>query len=377
MEKNTHFHKGIKILAIIGSAFLILIIGIFIFLKLTFLKTFPTFRGEVEIGKWYDVPVKSAKSSDGSEWHGIFRKGSENKVIVYFFGGGVSITGETSEAGKNFFATTVFGQDFVAQGGIGSTVDENPFKDWTFIVVPYASGDFHTGTGEYHYTQDGKDKTVYHNGYNNYSAFIDEIKAYVGEPDTLLVTGFSAGGFATSLLADDVIGRFPTAKNVTVCVDSSLLLYDGWHDTAVNLWQAPKEISNRLTSNNIVLDSLIALHEKHGDNVKILFDCSYRDDTLLQYQSYINTGVMDKTKELGDQFQNALREMVIGLQTNIPNVGVYIWSLNEDSTTHNTQPTIISSNFLDKLENGKSVCDWLYDAVNGNVQSIGLGLINS
>ncbi len=145
MEKNTHFHKGIKILAIIGSAFLILIIGIFIFLKLTFLKTFPTFRGEVEIGKWYDVPVKSAKSSDGSEWHGIFRKGSENKVIVYFFGGGVSIAGETSEAGKNFFATTVFGQDFVAQGGIGSTVDENPFKDWTFIVVPYASGDFHTG----------------------------------------------------------------------------------------------------------------------------------------------------------------------------------------------------------------------------------------
>ena len=120
------------------------------------------------------------------------------------------------------------------------------------------------------------------------------------------------------MLADDVIGRFPTAKNVTVCVDSSLLLYDGWHDTAVNLWQAPKEISNRLTSNNIVLDSLIALHEKHGDNVKILFDCSYRDDTLLQYQSYINTGVMDKTKELGDQFQNNLREMVIGLQTSIP-----------------------------------------------------------
>ena len=217
-------------------------------------------------------------------------------MIVYFFGGGVSIAGETSEAGKTFFATTVFGQDFVAQGGIGSTVDENPFKDWTLIVVPYASGDFHTGTGEYHYTQDGKDKTVYHNGYNNYSAFIDEIKAYVGEPDTLLVTGFSAGGFATSLLADDVIGRFPTAKNVTVCVDSSLLLYDGWHDTAVNLWQAPKEISNRLTSNNIVLDSLIALHEKHGDNVKILFDCSYRDDTLLQYQSYINTGVMDKQR---------------------------------------------------------------------------------
>ncbi|MCX4335383.1 MAG: hypothetical protein OSJ55_10985, partial [Bacteroidales bacterium] len=80
------------------------------------------------------------------------------------------------------------------------------------------------------------------------------------------------------------------------------------------------------------------LHQKHGDNVKILFDCSYRDDTLLQYQSYINTGVMDKTKELGDQFQNDLREMVIGLQASIPNVGVYIWNLNEDPTTHDPPP---------------------------------------
>ena len=47
---------------------------------------------------------------------------------------------------------------------------------------------------------------------------------------------------------------------------------------------------NRLTSNNLVIDMLTALYEKRGDSVKILFDCSYRDDTLMQYQSYIDTG---------------------------------------------------------------------------------------
>ena len=47
-------------------------------------------------------------------------------------------------------------QDFVAQGGIGSTIDVNPFKDWTFIVIPYASGEFHAGPGEYHYTEKKK-----------------------------------------------------------------------------------------------------------------------------------------------------------------------------------------------------------------------------
>lgn len=369
-------HIALKIFAILMAVILLLVIAVVVFLKTTFLKSFPELNGEPEVGVWYRIIPENAKSSDGSEWHGIFRKGSENKVVVYFFGGGVSITGETSEGGTNFFATTMTGQDFVAQGGIGSMADENPFRDWTFIVIPYASGDFHTGTGEYHYTQNGKDKVVYHNGYNNYSAFIEEIKEYVGEPDTLLVTGFSAGGFATSLLADDVIDRFPTAQNITVCVDSSLLLYDGWHDTAVNLWRSPKEISDRLTTNNIVLDSLTALYEKRGDSVKILFDCSYRDDTLQQYQAYIDSEKMDKTKELGDQFQQNLKDMVKGLQENIPGIGIYIWSFNQDEATQNTQHTILSSNVFDKLGNERSVCEWIYGAVMGDVQTIGLELLD-
>lgn len=370
--ENTKKKKIIKVVLIAAVSMILLIaLGITVFLKMTILNTFPKLEGEPEIGKWYDVPVENAFSSDGSEWHGIFRKGTENKVVVYFFGGGVSITPTTSEGGKEFYATTMLAQDFVAQGGIGSSADDNPFKDWSFIVIPYATGDFHAGTGIY----EGK-KKVYHTGYNNYSAFIEKIKPYVGEPDTLLVTGFSAGGFATALLADDVIDRFPSAGNVTVCVDSSLLLYDGWHDTAVDLWRTPSEISDRLTTNNIVLDSLTALYEKRGDSVKILFDCSYRDDTLMQYQSYIDTGKMDKTKELGDNFQQDLKEMVTALQENIPNVGIYIWSYREDADTHNTQHTIISSNVFDKLGNERSVGEWMFDAVNGEVRTYGIELLD-
>ena len=301
MENTKPKSRLKKVLIIIGIIILVIATGIFILLKLTFLKTFPKLKDEPEIGKWYEVEVDGAKSSDGSEWHGIFRK----------------------------------------------------------------------GTGIY----EGK-KTVYHTGDNNYSAYVEQVRQYIGEPDALLVTGFSAGGFATSLLADDVIDRFHSAKNVTVCVDSSLLIYDGWHETAVNLWKAPTEISDRLTTNNLVLDSLTALHEKRGDSVKILFDCSYRDDTLMQYQSYIDSGKMDKTKEHGDNFQRDLKEMVNGLHTNIPDVGIYIWSCGEDAETHNTQHTIISSNGFDKLGNDRSVGEWIYDAVNGDVKTYGLELLD-
>ncbi len=373
--KKKKRHIGKIILIVVLALLIAAVVLAAVILGKTVLVKHPELKGELEIGKWYRITPAGTKSSDGSEWHGLIRLGTENKVVVYFFGGGASINGYTSERGKEFFATTASIQDFVASGGIGSDAEENPFKDWTFLVLPYASGDFHSGTGEYHYIDGGKEKIVYHNGYNNYSAFMDAAKPYVGEPDTLLVTGFSAGGFGTSLLADDVIDRFPSAKNITVCVDSSLLLYDGWNETAVDLWQSPEEISDRLTTDNIVLDSLTALYEKRGDSVKILFDCSYRDDTLMQYQSFINTGKMDKTKALGDQFQADLFKMVAGLQENIPGVGIYIWNYGEDSETHNTQHTIISSNVFDKLEDGASVADWIFAAVNGDIGNHGLALL--
>lgn len=364
------------VLIVIGVIVLLaggIVLGI---LKRTILVKQPELKGTPEVGKWYRITPEGTQSSDGTEWHGLIRVGKENKLVVYFFGGGASITGYTSERGKEFFATQAGIQDFVALGGISSDSEDNPIRDWSFLVLPYATGDFHSGTGEYHYTENGSEKVVYHTGYDNYAAFIDKARQYVGNPETLLVIGFSAGGFGTSLLADDVIERFPSATNITVCVDSSLLLYDGWHETATELWKSPKEISDRLTGNNIVLDSLTALHQKRGDAVKILFDCSYRDDTLQQYQSYISNGKMEKSKENGDIFQKDLKKMVSDLQNNIPNVGIYIWNYNQDSNTGNTQHTIISSNLFDKLEDGISVGEWIMNAINGEVTSHGLHLLD-
>lgn len=149
MKQRKKGGKAVKVLIIIAIVIAVIAVGVFALLKATFLKSFPVLKGEPEIGKWYEVTVDGSKSSDGSEWHGIFRKGTENKVVVYFFGGGVSITPETSKGGNKFFATNMTAQDFVAQGGIGSDAEDNPFRDWNFIVIPYATGDFHAGTGVY------------------------------------------------------------------------------------------------------------------------------------------------------------------------------------------------------------------------------------
>ena len=138
------------------------------------------------------------------------------------------------------------------------------------------------------------------------------------------------------------------------------------------------EIAERLTGNNLVLDSLTALHEKRGNSVKILFDCSVRDITLSEYQAYIREGAMRKAKENGDIFQKDLKAMVEGLQKNIEGVGIYVWEYGLDKQAQNTQHTIISDNavFKDILNGGKSIADWMFDAVNGNVKTYGLELLD-
>ena len=136
--------KAVKTVGIILiAAVIIAAIAVGAILSRTVFVRHPELKVEPETGKWYRITPDGTKSSDGSEWHGLIRVGTENKVAVYFFSGGVSINGYTSEHGKEFFATTAQVQDFVASGGIGSTSEENPFRDWTFLVLPYASGDFH------------------------------------------------------------------------------------------------------------------------------------------------------------------------------------------------------------------------------------------
>lgn len=46
---------------------------------------------------------------------------------------------------------------------------------------------------------------------------------------------------------------------LNILVDASLLLNDDCHNIAKNVWQTPKSISDKLTTNNLTLDCLKAL----------------------------------------------------------------------------------------------------------------------
>lgn len=366
----------LKVSASILGIIVLIIIGIMV------IRHNPELKGEPKEGKWYRITPEQAIGADESKWHGLIRKGNENKVLVYFYGGGVSINEYTAARPIRFGEEGFYSIGNIGDGleldGISSKNSANPFKDWTVLVLPYNTGDFHTGTGEYHYTdKEGKDAVLYHNGYINYSSFMNQAMEYVDNTETLVIAGFSAGGFGASLLADDIISNyFPTVDNSTVLVDSSLLLYDNWHEAAATIWQSPEEIAERLTTNNITLDSLKALSVSHPDT-KILFDCSTRDGELTKFQNYISNSDYTLSDEMGDVFQNNLKDMVDAI-LELPNAGVFIWDgLDYYKKDFNlTQHTIISgTHFYKKQFGDKTIAQWVEDAVEGDVKSYGLELL--
>ena len=160
MNKKEFIILGIVVVLIIGVVLnfnKILDLGI----KLTLGREFPQLRDEPKLNKWYAIDIDEAISADGSRWQGYIKKGSENKVMVLFFGGGLSVdeytAARTLEREDGFYnARITTGLNvmarYIEKYEIGSSSKNNPFKDWSIIAIPYNNGDFHSGQGEFEYT---------------------------------------------------------------------------------------------------------------------------------------------------------------------------------------------------------------------------------
>ena len=365
-----------KVIIIILIVAIMLIIGAVVLLgKLFSGASIQPLTADHKIGVWYSVAPEGAVDSIGKPWHALVRFGTENKVVINFYGGGVSINEDTAKEGEAFYYHTIGDNEFAQEMGISANSDKNPLQNWTFINVPYCTGDWHIGTNDFPYTDnDGNAQILHHHGYTNFKLMMDMLAEYVGMPDAVLVTGWSGGGFGASFLAEEIFeDYFPTAENKTVLVDAAFLLKDDWKDIATHVWGTPEHIANRFTGDNLVLDSLRFL-SVNVPSAKILFLCSVRDMALTQYQSYLNTGIFEADEMKGKQFERDLKVMVDDLLT-YPNTSVFIWS-DQDGDTALTGHTVTMIQFVDAEYGGVKVSRWLMDAVNGELKDYGLELIN-
>ena len=138
--------------------------------------------------------------------------GITNEVLVYFQGGGGCNSAETCRlAGEYKDEVTDSDNPGLTMGGIFDlNQPENPFRDYTMVFIPYCTGDIHTGDQVVTYTQEsGSTFDIYHRGYVNASAALNWFYTNIEQPDSIFVTGCSAGSIGSILHTPHIIQHYP------------------------------------------------------------------------------------------------------------------------------------------------------------------------
>lgn len=355
-------------------------------------KEAPVLSGEPEKKVWYRVPVPQGVTGDGSEYHIYIKKAPSENLCVFLSGGGVAwneytaarpVTGGKVAAGlPNYYWNSL--RPFTQIMNINTGITENgnprnPFDDWNFIIITYATGDFHVGSNDFPYeAEDGSAQVLHFHGYGNFRAGMDAGVRYFGAPEKLLIAGDSAGAFAVPALAGELLEDFfPECRDVTLLSDSGQLLYDRWRETARNVWKAKETVWQAIQGPNITLEWYRSLYAKWGDRLKYLYASSVRDYLLSSYYNDVAHKTYGTDAEVQEIFCGQLRDMVRELKRLTPRFGIFLndWKnffLMRGGTVHTA---VRKRQFYHRTRSGVTMAGWLRDAVNGQIRDVGLELL--
>jgi hypothetical protein len=198
-------------------------------------------------GSWTWVDVPGTSCDDGSPTGVAVNPGpAGGPLLVYFMGGGACWDVTTCLV----LNTSVHGPFGQAQwAGMGTrtvahmldrTRATNPFRDASYVFIPYCTGDLHAGSNVVTYDLLGSHMFA-HVGRRNVEAVLPRIRASWPAPARVVIAGSSAGGFGATLNYDLFRRAYPDAQvaliddagpmleGEAVPADERAAFYSTWH----------------------------------------------------------------------------------------------------------------------------------------------------
>ena len=163
---------------------------------------------------WQKIsPAANTTCSDGSPYSFFVRQGDPNKLLVYFQGGGACWFRQNCDPQMSPSYSIQVGNIDTANFGIFNLDNpDNPFKDHTTVFAPYCTADVHMGASDTVYppVEEGQtDLVIRHQGRANVEAVLQWTYEHVPSPQSIFVTGSSAGAIPsplyTALIADHYV----------------------------------------------------------------------------------------------------------------------------------------------------------------------------
>jgi Pectinacetylesterase len=297
------------------------------------------------------VPGGDCQCSDGSEFSFWAREADPKKVVLYLQGGGACFSAKTCAGGKEFYEPRVDAGP-AWEGGIFDLKDErNPFAGYSFVYVPYCTGDVHIGNTTRKYA-DGL--TIHHKGYVNGTAALDHLVAAFPGATDVVVIGESAGSIAAPLYAGLASDRLPDAR-ITALAEGSGSYPDvpraneiiaGWGTGHLPAWPENAGLSARQWS----FPGLFIRSGRHDP--KIVFarhDHAYDEQQKFWYPV---AGIPEKD----------LLSLIDRNETQIEDAGVNLLSYTAPGHEH----TVLSEGqFYTEQVNRRRLVDWVTRLVEG------------
>lgn len=187
---------------------------------------------DLEAGQWHVIETGGETlCARGTPYNFQVRPAADPDadLLIHFQGGGACWSGLLCREGSSVF------RDRPLEGALGRGTGifdvenpQNPFSDFTYVLVSYCTGDVHTGINDVEYTSNDTPFTLHHRGAINANAVLDWVFANVEGPQTIMVTGSSAGAYGAIHHAPTIMDAYPDSR-VVILGDAGVgAIPEGW-----------------------------------------------------------------------------------------------------------------------------------------------------
>jgi len=288
------------------------------------------------------------------------------KLMVYLEGGGACF---------NRFCDNLFSRSAnqPTSGGIFDRANAaNPVKDYTWVYVPYCTGDVYGGQGETTLAN----KLRKFNGYSNHTAFLERLVLSFPS-DQVVLTGSSAGGFGAAVNYAQTQRAFGDTPVVLIDDSGPPMSADVYPPCLQMLWKSTWGLDKTMLAecgadcdnpDDFIAD-LFDHVRKTFPNMRGGLFSSVGDQTIRTFAGYgwgggynvcqdIPTAVTTPVYTAGLEAIRA-NAMTIG-----PNFGTFY-------IPGNTHTILRSGNMYTTTAGGKTVAQWIADTIAGTTSHVG------